>query len=286
MNQNVWMKIALVAMASALAYILFVVLPQQKQLFDAQLQEEKRITDQASSTVNTAIQTAQASAETSRLEIEALSNKNTFASVIKKWGPKVAQIVCNFRDVNGNIYETSSGSATAVSGIDSLNNVAYGVLTNLHVLEDRNVSAADCDVKFQDDPNIMTILNSYQVHASENAVDAVALKIMTPDSYIINLSYDSKNKCQREPNLGDDVVILGYPGIGANRSITATEGIISGFEDGYYVTSAKVEHGNSGGVAILVKDNCALGLPTFVESGSVESLARILKWQMISLIQR
>ena len=43
----------------------------------------------------------------------------------------------------------------------------------------------------------------------------------------------------------------------------------------YIKTSAKIEHGSSGGVAI--KDSgCVVGIPTFVEQGSVESIGRIL----------
>lgn len=60
------------------------------------------------------------------------------------------------------------------------------------------------------------------------------------------------------------------------RSIAVTEGIISGFEGNYFITSAKVEHGNSGGAAIHVRNNCLLGLPTFAQVGYIESLARIL----------
>ena len=77
---------------------------------------------------------------------------------------------------------------------------------------------------------------------------------------------------------GEAVVVLGYPGIGSDTDITATEGIISGYEDTYYVTSANIDHGNSGGAAILLKDNCFLGIPTYVESGELESLGRILDW--------
>jgi hypothetical protein len=71
---------------------------------------------------------------------------------------------------------------------------------------------------------------------------------------------------------------LGYPTIGSSGSITVTEGIVSGIEGDYYVTSAKIDHGNSGGVAILTKDDCYLGIPTFVKNnGGFESLGRILK---------
>jgi hypothetical protein len=69
---------------------------------------------------------------------------------------------------------------------------------------------------------------------------------------------------------------LGYPSVGAREGITATDGIISGFDKPYYITSAKIERGNSGGAAIHVKNNCLLGLPTLVVAGQVESLARIL----------
>jgi len=62
------------------------------------------------------------------------------------------------------------------------------------------------------------------------------------------------------------------------KSITATEGIISGFAADYYVTSAKIDHGNSGGAAIEVQRDCYLGIPTYTQT-DIESLARVLKWQ-------
>nr|MDQ3014484.1 hypothetical protein [bacterium] len=63
--------------------------------------------------------------------------------------------------------------------------------------------------------------------------------------------------------------------------VTATEGIISGYEGNYYITSAKIEQGNSGGAAISLRDNCFLGIPTLTLVGKVESLGRILDWQSI-----
>jgi len=78
---------------------------------------------------------------------------------------------------------------------------------------------------------------------------------------------------------GDEIVVLGYPDVGSPTGITATDGIISGYNGNYYVTSAKVEHGNSGGAAIDVANNCYLGIPTYVETDSADSLAGVLKWQ-------
>ncbi len=83
-------------------------------------------------------------------------------------------------------------------------------------------------------------------------------------------------RCTRKPSEGEEVVILGYPVIGSQEDITITKGIISGFEGDYYITDAKTDQGNSGGAAILLKDNCLLGLPTYVITGEMETLARIL----------
>jgi len=74
---------------------------------------------------------------------------------------------------------------------------------------------------------------------------------------------------------------LGYPTVGSRQDITATEGIISGFDGNYFITSAKVEEGNSGGIAVSVKEDCYLGIPTYAEIGNVESLARILDFTVI-----
>ncbi len=97
------------------------------------------------------------------------------------------------------------------------------------------------------------------------------------------LNAKSPNLCEANTKapIGGKVIILGYPGIGSPEGITATEGIISGYDGDYYITSAKIEHGNSGGVAVLVNNNCYLGMPTFVAVGTIESLGRILDVNVI-----
>ena len=55
-----------------------------------------------------------------------------------------------------------------------------------------------------------------------------------------------------------------------------TEGIISGFDEVFYTTSAKIEKGNSGGAAVSAERDCFLGMPTLVFAGKIESIARIL----------
>ena len=89
---------------------------------------------------------------------------------------------------------------------------------------------------------------------------------------------DKNNPLCRSTSMGEHVSILGYPGAGG-KTLTVTEGIISGFEfDGatrFIKSSAKLDRGNSGGAAI--KDSgCVVGIPSFVQRGQLESIGRIL----------
>lgn len=89
---------------------------------------------------------------------------------------------------------------------------------------------------------------------------------------------------QDELVVGIDIVALGFPGIGGNSfigfpalSLTATEGIISSDPWGhYFISSAKIDQGNSGGGAFLKTNGCLAGMPTFVSVGKMESLARFI----------
>ena len=88
----------------------------------------------------------------------------------------------------------------------------------------------------------------------------------------------------RSVQIGERVFVIGYPGIGG-ADITITEGVVSGFEGlfkEWIKTSAKVEQGNSGGLAVLAKDGCALGIPSLSFFGRLESIARILTFQFIN----
>lgn len=69
---------------------------------------------------------------------------------------------------------------------------------------------------------------------------------------------------------GDNVTIFGYPASGnyLNVSETVTQGTISGQTPGpIYKFDGAIDHGNSGGLAVLDKDSCDLGIPTLGVSG-------------------
>lgn len=116
----------------------------------------------------------------------------------------------------------------------------------------------------------------------DSDMDFAILRLGT-DTALASIMTSPLRVCSRKANIGEEIVILGYPSIGSQEDITVTEGIVSGYDDEFYITSAKVERGNSGGAAILVEESCYAGLPSFTYAGSVESLARVLSAQEMEL---
>ncbi len=199
--------------------------------------------------------------------------------------PSVVKIVCQ-SDVYGNNLQEGSGvlyhSASSKYG-------PYYVETNLHVIQTNDGSTPQCAFAIYPDytdtyNDIIFDVSNYQTYKS-----SVDLAFLTPsisnsddagtwsDLAKYSKQITSSTYCSTS-SIGDHISILGYPSVGGS-SLTATDGIISGFEydDGvrFIKTSAKIEHGNSGGVAIE-DSGCVLGIPTFVEEGEAESIGRIL----------
>ncbi len=86
----------------------------------------------------------------------------------------------------------------------------------------------------------------------------------------------------KSPVLGEPVRILGYPSIsGGGYYLTITDGVVSSLpEDGTIVTSAKIAHGNSGGLAVD-QNGCMLGVPVAVSQDSAESLGVLISNETI-----
>ena len=90
---------------------------------------------------------------------------------------------------------------------------------------------------------------------------------------------DTATQCT--PQLGEPVRIFGYPAISGGYSLTITDGVVSSFPgDGLIVTSAKISHGNSGGLAVD-KNGCMIGVPSMVSSDEAESLGVIYSMDLV-----
>jgi hypothetical protein len=96
-------------------------------------------------------------------------------------------------------------------------------------------------------------------------------------------AFDDTTRCRDEDiQLGEPVRIFGYPAISGGISLTVTDGIISSLPgDGFIVTSAKISHGNSGGLAVD-RYGCMIGIPSMVSTDEYESLGVIISTQLIN----
>lgn len=182
--------------------------------------------------------------------------RDIFSSVVK--------VVCE----NDDFFTTGSGTNFEKSGF---------VLTNKHVIEEMN----SCVVGF---PNPVSGLIEEAYWANPiidkddvSGHDLAYLSIESPvfdkeyniygyfDKYIdAQFSYfNIEDSCfDRAIQLGDALFIIGYPYL-SGGALTITDGLVSSLysPDGYIITSAKINSGNSGGLAIN-KNGCYIGVPT------------------------
>ncbi len=210
----------------------------------------------------------------SKLEEKILANEKNLVDIVNQWDSYVVLVECNFNSLEtGQLVFQTNGSGL----LTKWGNTSVGVLTNKHVISALSIGsnrlADTCKIRF---PQEDITLNSDDISVLTTNLDWGIIYINFHSNLINKLMEKSPYLCNINPELGDEIIILGYPSIGDKNNVTVTEGIISGFDENYFITSAKVEQGNSGGAAISLKDNCYLGTPTFSTKGNLESLARIL----------
>ncbi|SRR4030042_2000007 len=218
-----------------------------------------------------------------------IEDENDLPSIINQWRPKIAHISCEWRYSDTNkAYLWASGSGVLMKDSNGIITGKAGsiiILTNRHVLQkDDKYTPDNCDISLPGMVSSLKIIDEgplYFFRTSHFGFDWGVIVLHYPTEYIKNLSSNDISICKNKSAVGDKVVILGYPVIGSQTDITATEGIVSGYDGNYYITSAKIEQGNSGGAAISLKNNCYLGIPSFAQVGVIESLARILDIEVV-----
>lgn len=204
-------------------------------------------------------------------------------TVAQNLTPSVTEIVGHWRFFTAKVEGAKgSGSGFVIKSSDG----NFKVLTNRHVVE------GNSSFIIRLPGNLVPFRSS--VVSFLGPEDFASILVGNSDEYLKNLlaqnPYAGICAENQKPVLGDEILILGYPGVGSEMDITVTRGIISGFERNYFITDAKINPGNSGGVAISIKNNCYLGIPTekVFETGvggkytGSEPLARILDiWKVI-----
>ncbi|MDA0208263.1 MAG: trypsin-like peptidase domain-containing protein [bacterium] len=207
--------------------------------------------------------------EVNRLHNEQeLDTSYSVTDILNTWRPVSAHIVCDYESYYG------TGSGTLVDYPDG----SVIVVTNQHVILDDFGYAPDYCGIFLPESSTPLIVYSEDMFTSFDGTDWGYLEI--EESSIDLLLYEVIDREDRyyctDLMVGDEVIILGYPSIGDVDDVTVTSGLISGLDEDFYITDAKIEAGNSGGAAISRNGNCIFGIPTATQAGNYESLGRIL----------
>ncbi len=195
----------------------------------------------------------------------------------------------NTKSVVGIWCDNDQGGSRTIFTTDGI------VLTNNHVIE----GATLCKITI---PNSLTggIEEIYEatpiiVSKLSKKYDVATLKInaayidssgKTWGTYPTNFSsFIIPKTCDvSEPSkLGDSVRVYGYPVTSGGYNLTITDGIISSFSDeGNILTSAQIDSGNSGGLAID-QNGCWLGMPSAVVSGNYQNLGVVIPGNIIQI---
>lgn len=195
--------------------------------------------------------------------------------------------VAQLRVIDAATKSEEDGSATFISPDGYL-------LTNFHVVQpavkDKTRPIVLCLTTDARKPPLCSSMRLNLVAFNEEA-DLALLKIVAVkvkdrngwtdfDAFLmekhlaVNHVRFNRDVTEENINLGENVQILGYP-IAGGRSITYTNGVVSGFErreqgedwlPWLIKTDAKLNPGGSGGAA-FDKDNNYIGVPTLVRGG-------------------
>ncbi len=187
--------------------------------------------------------------------------------------------------------ESSGGSGTIISD-DGI------ILTNSHI-----IPQDDKELHVDEDGCLVVLSDSSTGQASGYYVAHPVVLPGLSDDYdlafmkIYSAYYDTKEqkyigtyprkfptyKCENDNvKLGDSVRVFGYPAISGGYSLTVTDGVVSSLSgNGLIYTSAKISHGNSGGLAVDEND-CMIGVPSMVSTDENESLGIIYSMDLVN----
>ncbi len=201
-------------------------------------------------------------------------------SLLDEFLQRTVKITCT----SSNLKSQGSGFI----GVTSEDSNQWFVFTNSHVAVAGPPEDNNCVVGVPSKPDYSISKNFY------GQIVDVSHKYPTIDKAVLEVNGDRgfRNAKDVMPlcefngvKIGDRVTIAGYPAFGGS-TLTVTEGIISGFEETLYgpiyKTSAKIDSGNSGGLAIDNTKKCLLGMPTWAVQGTFEGLGYIQSWEMIN----
>jgi hypothetical protein len=221
---------------------------------------------------------------------------NLTTALINRIEPSIVEINCY--SANGNVVVSGSGTS-------NLNDGTLYITTNYHVYNGAKMGGGlpTCYAVFPEPPNF-----SYNGEYGDYQL-SLANYNYNPNTYedvaqfTLGAIYPSATALSSIPSInnlplagmgaagcpdavvGDSVTVFGYPSSGNLLGIseTVTKGTIAGILAGpIYKFDGAIDHGNSGGLAVLDKDSCVLGIPTLGDSGLTAGIGYIQSFQLAS----
>ncbi len=150
------------------------------------------------------------------------------------------------------------------------------ILTNAHVVDTRYDEYESLGIGItEDEDSPPNMKYAAEIRAVDYALDLAVIEIteeIDGGTVLEDFPFVSLGDSD-EVGIGDEMRVLGYPGIGG-ETITFTRGSVSGFtsdrsvgDRAWIKTDATIAGGNSGGLAVN-EDGELIGVPTVVGSGS------------------
>jgi putative serine protease PepD len=219
------------------------------------------------------------------------SSQTAPATTVYNTQNKIASSVVNIICPDGTEEGLSGGSGTIMTS-DGL------ILTNSHIIPQNNQEEPltdYCLVTLPDEKGkakeiyygkplvIPSLSNEYDLAFVNIEGAYVDEDGISQGRYPNNFQGFLKDICENDDvSLGEPVRVFGYPTIsGGGYFLTVTDGVVSSIpNDGTIVTSAKIDHGNSGGIAVD-GNGCFIGVPAMAETGTIESLGIIISNKVV-----
>lgn len=189
--------------------------------------------------------------------------------------PRIVQVKC----YTGNGVSYGSGTIQGSAG----GSTQWEVYTNLHVVGYNSTCSVGLPqgIDFVPTKTYSTTLSRFGSYYPD--IDFAVLKVSGATESFGQFPLPVCGVA--DIKIGHRVTVFGYPSFGGD-SLTVTDGIVSGIEytayGAVYKTSAKIDKGNSGGLAIDNNSKCGIGIPTWATSGAFDGLGYIQSWDMIT----
>ncbi len=185
---------------------------------------------------------------------------------------------------NGDMLEFSAGSGSILGRYSAVNNKEV-IMTNAHVAKPNSITGAfDCSILSGEN---VAYKATVVRRVAEANYDFAFLSLGEPidkNAQIPIISYENLGIgfCESsEVAVGDLITILSFPKFVGPENAVSTGAISDILEGPIYEASAIIDSGSSGGVAILNKKQCVLGMPTWKGLGTKLGLSYIQSWPMM-----